>query len=369
MDDNIIKLNKNLANKKKKISDLKCCIGFDGFVDSIIRVVQKRKNANEYSPFKTITEFSEHIGLMAGKSGDMEIVVQEVKLGGNAPIMANAIASQGINCQCIGAMGFPEIHAAFQVHNEKFIPVSICQPAKTLAFEFGDGKLMFGDSVELHKLDWEFLKTKVGLIELIKVISESNLIGIVNWSYLGKMDTIIQGIISEIFPSIASEILQQKFFFFDIADPSTRSKEDLLLFLKQLEEMNNNVKVVLGLNEKEAFIVHKILGLNQYETDIKQIAKSIIKNVNISMVVVHGLNYAISIMKNEIISVKGFYVDNPKCSTGGGDNFNAGFCFGLLLELPNEQSLTLGNATASFYVSNGYSPSYMELQSFIKNKL
>lgn len=366
--DKIIELQENLNNKKEMFSDLKCCIGFDGFVDSIIRVVQKRKNIDEYSPFKTITEFSHHIGSMASKSGDMEIIVQEVKLGGNAPIMANAIASQGINCKCIGAMGVPEIHSAFQVHNEKFIPVSICHPGQTLAFEFGDGKLMFGDSSELHKLDWEFLKTKVGLIELIKVISESNLIGMVNWSYIGKMDTIIRGVISEIFPSIDSEILQHKFFFFDIADPSTRSKEELLLFLKQLEKMNNNVKVVLGLNEKEACIVHKILGLKEEESDIQEITKSIIRNINISMVVVHGLNYAISVMKNEIISVKGFYVGNPKCLTGGGDNFNAGFCIGLLLGLTNEKSLTLGNATSSFYVSNGHSPSYMELESFIKNK-
>lgn len=64
-----------------------------------------------------------------------------------------------------------------------------------------------------------------------------------------------------------------------------------------------------------------------------------------------------------------FKIDDSLISTGGGDNFNAGFCLGLLMQLSLPDSLTVGMATSSYYVKYGKSPEiedlieYMELSS------
>ena len=54
-------------------------------------------------------------------------------------------------------------------------------------------------------------------------------------------------------------------------------------------------------------------------------------------------------------------VEAPKISTGGGDNFNAGFCLGQLLGLGYRDSMLLGMAVSGYYVENGKSPSAQEL--------
>ncbi|MEG1516623.1 MAG: carbohydrate kinase, partial [Clostridia bacterium] len=51
----------------------------------------------------------------------------------------------------------------------------------------------------------------------------------------------------------------------------------------------------------------------------------------------------------------------PNILTGGGDNFNAGFSFGILLGLEMFPSLLLGNVVAGYYVTYGRSPDRSQL--------
>ena len=61
----------------------------------------------------------------------------------------------------------------------------------------------------------------------------------------------------------------------------------------------------------------------------------------------------------------GYYTRIPKISTGGGDNFNAGLCFGLLQGFSLRESLRLGNAVSGYYVRTGESPQLGELLDFM----
>ena len=49
-----------------------------------------------------------------GESSNYELVVKQQKLGGNGPIMANALASFGMNVTYIGNLGYPAIHPVFE---------------------------------------------------------------------------------------------------------------------------------------------------------------------------------------------------------------------------------------------------------------
>ncbi|MGA2443718.1 MAG: hypothetical protein ABSH08_22415, partial [Tepidisphaeraceae bacterium] len=88
-------------------------IGLDGFVDEIIAVVNKRLDRQHFEPIKTITVFGEKILKAAGQSSNYELCVKQTKLGGNGPIMANALAAAGLAVTYIGCLGYPTIHPVF----------------------------------------------------------------------------------------------------------------------------------------------------------------------------------------------------------------------------------------------------------------
>jgi hypothetical protein len=70
-------------------------VGFDGFVDTILHVVAQRETAAKYTRMTAMREFAAKIEEAAGQSANFEFVAQMVKLGGNGPIMANALGSYG----------------------------------------------------------------------------------------------------------------------------------------------------------------------------------------------------------------------------------------------------------------------------------
>src|SRR5690606_1424377 len=119
-------------------------IGFDGFVDEIIDVVATRTSPDHYERIPTIAELARRIGDAAGLSTNLEMVPTQVKLGGNGPIMANALTSMGMAVTYIGCLGYPEIHPVFAELAEKCDVISVAEPGHTDALEFADGKVMLG---------------------------------------------------------------------------------------------------------------------------------------------------------------------------------------------------------------------------------
>src|SRR5215472_5785130 len=92
-----------------RASRMSAFIGLDGFVDEILHVVDKRESAEKYSRVPTIAQFAERLAGAAGKSTNIELVRQLTKLGGNGPIMANAMASFGFRVTYLGILGYPSL--------------------------------------------------------------------------------------------------------------------------------------------------------------------------------------------------------------------------------------------------------------------
>src|SRR5438132_9678905 len=88
-------------------------VGLDGFVDEILHVVDKRESAEKYTRLATIREFSDRLAAAAGRSTNVELVSQLTKLGGNGPIMANALACFGLKVTYLGILGYPNLHPVF----------------------------------------------------------------------------------------------------------------------------------------------------------------------------------------------------------------------------------------------------------------
>ena len=340
-------------------------IGFDGFVDEIIEVVAKRHTAMSYDRLRTIGEFGTRITAAAGQSSNYELVVAQQKLGGNGPIMANALAAIGLSVTYIGNLGYPEVHPVFRELAGRSRVISIGEACHTDALEFDDGKLMLGKLTPTTEINWDNVVTRVGRDRLTDIVSAAQLIGTVNWTMLPFMNEIWSHMLNEI---ILQTPARSRLLFVDLADPEKRTREDLKSALVMLEQMQEHLGVVLGLNLKEAVQVAGVLGLpagGEKDHDIENLAAGIQKHLKLQTVVIHPRFGAAAASAEGCAWFAGPFVKQPRISTGAGDHFNAGFIAGQVLGLTQAESLCMGTATSGFYVRTGISPSAAQLQEFI----
>lgn len=351
---------KNACIAKKlsqtKPEELHALVGFDGYIDELLRVVERGDSQSGYGFYKDIPSFAARLAQAAGKSADIEIVPTDIKLGGNAPIMANALTQIGVSTTCIGAMGAPKLQEVFAGMAQKCTCISLCEPAYTHALEFEDGKLMLANLKSLDQLHWDRIKGQLGLAHLIELFDSMDLIALVNWSGVSGSEDTWAGIYREVLPNLKSG---KKKFFFDLADPTKKAKEEILSVMNLIRSYSAYGDVFLGLNENEALRLSHALG--EQRNNLEQVCESLHKRLQITAVIIHPIDRCIAADGKEVITEYGTVVKEPRISTGGGDNFNAGFCLGALLGLPLRESMRLGMATSGFYVKNGYSPTLADL--------
>ena len=347
-------------------NNIKAVLGFDGFVDQILHVVKTRTDANNYIRMETLKEFGEFICNAAGLSANVEFIPIKNKLGGNGPIMSNALSTYNLNVTYIGAVGENSINPVFNEMSEKSTVLNISNPGLTDAVEFLDGKLMIGKRECLKDINWIRIKEKIGLESLTSIFDEANLVGLENWTMIPYMSEIWDGLINEVLPNLKSKT--NKYIFFDLADPENRLKEDIIEALSTIKKFSSKFKVILGLNEKEAYEIGTVLNICKHNQKLSLdiLIKSIAEKIGIYCLVVHPVKEAYALCNNTLYHTLGPYEPNPKLTTGAGDNFNAGFCFGQVLGLSAQLSLVLGTATSGYYVRNAQSPNVENLVSFLK---
>ena len=358
-----------------KIQNIKLnmLVGVDGFVDEILHVVEKRHNFNSFTRMKTISSFGERIIRASGLSTNIEFVPQQTKLGGNGPILANALLEFGVNLTYIGALGKTSIHPVFSSMAEKCNHVySLCEPGFTDALEFEDGKLLLGKITTLQEITWQRFKEAVGPVQKIAdIIKESQLISIVNWTMVPKLSEIWEGLIAEVFPLLPDNH-DKPLAFFDLCDPEKRTKNDILHAMGLLGKFNEKFRAVLGLNEKELYEIAAVFdiqapGSSARDEKLKYLTEEVYKVLGIYCLVVHPVKEAFAYSQGEFVYTDGLYCAKPLLTTGAGDNFNAGFCYAQALGLSLQLSLKMGVAASGYYVRNARSATMDELITFLDN--
>ena len=360
------------AAKKLAGADLagvRVLVGLDGFVDEIIDVVDKRTSHENYDRIHTIEQWGQKISAAAGQSCNFELVVKQQKLGGNGPIMGNALASMGWKTTYIGNLGVPTVHPVFQEFAKRAEVISFAEPAHTNALEFVDGKVMLGNMGPLNDVTFDRMVAAVGMGRLVELMDRSTLIGLVNWTMLPHMTGIWERVLADIVPKLSTPPANKpRKIFVDLADPERRLVEDLRGALGMLARLNEKVHVILGLNLSEAQQVAGALELPKQanlETSVVAYATMIREKLNLGTVVVHPRKGAAAANKDGSAEIAGPFVAQPKISTGAGDHFNAGFCAGQLLGMDLAESLAVGVGTSGYYVRNAESPTAAKLAAFI----
>lgn len=343
-------------------------IGFDGFVDEIARLVDKRQSPRDYLPIPTLAKLAERIAGAAGKSANIEMVVQQMKLGGNGPIMANALASFGVQVTYIGNLGYPNIHPVFADLATRAQVISIAEPGHTDALEFEDGKLMLGKVETLNEITYENLRQRIGEQEMAELFEETSLIGLTNWTMIAAMDDIWKNILERICPRMRPA--KNRLAFFDLADPAKRVASDICAALEWISRFQEYFQVILGLNEKESLAVAGVLGIEAKSNSpdsLQELAAALRDRLRVHCIVIHPVQFATVATATGGAKVAGPWDPKPLISTGAGDHFNAGFCLGALLGFDEQTCLLTGVATSGFYVRTAKSPTVGDLVQILRH--
>ena len=358
---------KKLNRLQKKEIGEHVFVGFDGYIDKIQKAVESRKK-DKVTYYDSLTAFSNRIAVAAGKSGQVELVTQEIKIGGNAPIMATALSSLGIYNTCLGCAGYPKPLTEFKKLPELTHMLSIGNPAETNALEFSDGKMILSELTTFRKLDWAHIVSLIGKKTLKEKINEATVISLVGWCNPDHATNVWRGILTDIMPYAG----EKKLIFFDLADPTKKSKSDLLEVLQVIRDYRKFGPVILGINENETLKLFTTIKMDYpdeeglYES-LEEKGQFLFGKLGISGILIHPIDRSIYIHGQEPLTLHAPLVREPRISTGGGDNFNAGFCLGYMLDFSIEESMILGMATSGSYVKYGISPSQESVAKYLKS--
>jgi hypothetical protein len=358
-----------LAARRGEIGARSALVGLDGFVDTIVTPVGLRRSAGEnFTPITTLTEFGQRIVAAAGKSTNIELYPRQDKLGGNGPIMANALLASGLRVTYVGAVGAPTVHAVFSDMATRARTFSLGEAAHTIAVECDDGKVMLGQMRCLDNVTYDRICSVMGEAAFHAEIAAADLVALVNWTMIPNMTAIFSALTERVLPKLPAK--PDRIFFFDLADPEKRSADDLRGALTAISKFSPFGRVALGLNLKEAQQVVAALGLpavDEKEASLRAAATAIRAKLGLTIVVIHPTQSAACATADGSAWVPGPFTAKPLITTGAGDHFNAGFTTGLLLGLDPEACLGVGVCTSGHYVRTGESPTLTAVETFLAN--
>lgn len=360
---------------------IQALVGFDGFVDSIIHIVNQRHSmeASDYDRIRTIPEFAARCGAAAGKSANLEMVIQDVRFGGNGPLLSSALGSLGANVTYIGAVSLEDdwnkidpIYKPFAERCQRVIP--ICPPGRTDALEFEDGKIMLGKPESVQRVTWDLIKQTLGLETLIEMFEAVTLISVVNWTLVAGVEGIWEGLCEEIFPKLTPHPSRR--LFLDLSDPAKRTDDDIRRAMGLIQQLQKHVPVTLGLNLAESGRVAEVIDVNAYDDEHNQslaamvpiAATRIREKLGLSCIVIHqhtGAGAADDQGHSDWFA--GPYTRKPRISTGAGDHFGGGFSFAQNAGLSLGQCLAAACGVAGAYVRDAKSPTRDRLIQFLRD--
>jgi hypothetical protein len=360
---------------------LRSLVGFDGFVDSIIHVVDKRNSMtqDDYVRIRTIPEFAARCGAAANRSANIELVVTDTRYGGNGPLLSSALGSLGSPVTYVGAVATEDDWAKVDPIYQPFVDkcdtvIPLCPPGRTDALEFDDGKIMLGKPESVQLATWNRIKEVVGLDRLIETINDVKLISVVNWTLAGGVEGIWDGLCADVFPKLSAK--HERRIFIDLSDPAKRTDDDIVRAMNKIQQLQQSMPVTLGLNLAESGRVAKVIGVDAYDDEhnstlqgmVPEAAELIRAKLGLDCVVIHqhtgagGANAA-----GESHWFTGPYTRKPRISTGAGDHFGGGFSFAQMAGLGLGESLAAACGVAGAYVRDAASPTRERLIQFLRD--
>jgi hypothetical protein len=344
----------------------KVTLGFDGFIDSIVRIKKQESPDSGSKHMDEMREFGNYILLKGGKSFALGLEEVTKKVGGNVPIMATALSSFDLQIHCIASLGFPNLNPIFEPLAGKATVHSYANPGSGIAVEFKSGKMLLGIMDELTSVTWQMLRDRIGFDTLVRTFTNGDVIALLNWTELDYCSDIWKGILKDVLPKAMFK--QKPLFFFDLGDCSSKSKSSILEALNLIKDFGRYGNVTLSVNQNECETLYALFFPKVSSRNLHDSGSDLYGKLDVNCLVIHTREKAMAWQTNEFSDCDSFLCNDPKLLTGAGDNFNAGFCLGHLLELSLANSLLLAHATSGCYIRSGKSPDAGELIHFLKQQ-
>lgn len=357
-----------IRSRAHSLADKTITMGFDGFIDSVVKVIKHKDPHDATTYFESVEDFGDYIVEKGQKNFSLELEELTTKLGGNMPIMANAFSQLGPSVACIGPLGYPSIHTVFRQMPANCNLHSFANPGVSKVMEFKRGKIMLAEMESLNRITWEFIKETIGITTFRELFAKSDLIALLNWSELDNSTDIWKGLLRDVLPG--SSAAKRPIGFFDLSDCSKRSDERIDEAMQLIKAFSAHWDVVLSLNLNEAAIVHSVLTHKKpNEMQVEDMCNAIFEKMNINTVVIHYAKQSVARNNEGLHKRKSFFIKEPSISCGSGDNFNAGFCMGRLLGFDTGTSLVLGHAISNLYMQSAQSPQVPKILEFLSENL
>ncbi|MFX1397408.1 MAG: hypothetical protein ACFFAS_10240, partial [Promethearchaeota archaeon] len=280
-----------------EISNKKCFLGFDGYIDFLYSLVESRESPNKWERMKSMDSFGQKIIKVSGSAASIERVLKRKIAGGFAPNTSRAMTALGANITLVAALGYPNVLDVFSplIQNKYIHALSISNPGETIGLEFDDGKIMISDFGDIHSINWNLLKKIIGIEQLSEHLEKSQILGFGHWSLTQGLSDIWKGLMEEIFVNIS---IKDKLFFTDLSDIKKRSRGDVIEMTTILEKIEDLVPVLLSLNDQEVVDLSKALNIEIEEINTPKgigyydASKRLYDKLNLSYIVVHSPYFA-----------------------------------------------------------------------------
>ena len=365
IEEKLSSIQERLQNAPAILGSKSVLAGFDGFIDSIVKVIASQDEDGGPVYFNTIEEFGDYISGKKGSGFSLETEELFQKLGGNMPIMANAMAQMGLKVNGVGALGIPDISPVFAAMHPRCKLYSFTNPGFTTAIEFTDGKMMLARMTELNNADWNTVKNNIGLDKLNELYLNSNLICLLNWSELAHSNEIWKGLQEDVFAQ--NEQLKPRLFFIDLSDCSKRNPAEIKIALDLIKSFKSYGKVTLSLNHNEANILYKTFINQDIPSGLQTKGQHLFNALAIDTLIIHSAKISLAWDQQGAYTNVPDFIDEPLMLTGAGDNFNAGYCIAQLLDMDTESSLMLANLVSNIYIKTAKSPDLTALNNIFLN--
>lgn len=355
-----------LKNAASILAGKQATAGFDGFTDTIARIIRKKQTGKPVAYFSNIKQFGAYITDKQHASFSLEVEEKSIKPGGNMPIMSHAMGTLGTPVHCIGAFGYPNPYPVFDAMSRHCSLHSFANPGASTAFEFNDGKMFLASMGALNATGWDTIKHILGIDHLRNIFRSSNLVCLLNWSEIDASSDIWKGLLGDVMSNIGSD--KERFIFADLSDCSKRGTGAIKDALQLLAQFGGYGNLVLSLNKNESGILGKLLSGKKITDDPIIQGSKIFDALPLHTLLIHTAKQTTAYRQNEQVSMPTFYSPKPAISTGAGDHFNAGFCVAQLLQLDLASALWFANATAGVYIRTGVSPTCSDLITFLEKQ-